>query len=348
MAQERLAPDAILAVSQLSGTVGAIQDDPDSPDASWLTASGNNTDTEVRVSFGTPTETLTTGAGVQNFRALVRKSVGSGTGTPTARIELWDNGTLISASSATNVTSALGQVISFSWDATGRTAATIEAKVYGTKSGGSPTVRASVDVGAVEWNADVTAAADGRLDVSHAVLETPDQPSGRLDISFAEMEVPDQPAGQLYVSQAFLELPSEPGRLELSFAELEVPDQPDGRVDVSFAELEVPDQPSGRIDVSHAVFETPDVAVEDGRLDVSWAALDVPDQPDGSVEVSFAAFEVPDQPDGRLFLSHAAFEVPSPDGRLDICWAEFECPDVGGEGCVRHNRSSRFVRSGGG
>ena len=35
---ERAAPDAILAQTGLTGAVAAIQDDPDSPDGSWLTA----------------------------------------------------------------------------------------------------------------------------------------------------------------------------------------------------------------------------------------------------------------------------------------------------------------------
>lgn len=35
---ERFAPDAILAQTGLTGAVAAIQDDPDSPDGSWLTA----------------------------------------------------------------------------------------------------------------------------------------------------------------------------------------------------------------------------------------------------------------------------------------------------------------------
>jgi hypothetical protein len=35
--QTKLAPDALVSMSGLSGTVAAIQDDPDDPDASWLT-----------------------------------------------------------------------------------------------------------------------------------------------------------------------------------------------------------------------------------------------------------------------------------------------------------------------
>ena len=33
---QRFAPDAILAQTGLTGVVAAIQDDPDSPDGSWL------------------------------------------------------------------------------------------------------------------------------------------------------------------------------------------------------------------------------------------------------------------------------------------------------------------------
>ena len=37
-APTRFAPDAILAATGLTGAVTLIQDDPDSPDGSWLTA----------------------------------------------------------------------------------------------------------------------------------------------------------------------------------------------------------------------------------------------------------------------------------------------------------------------
>ena len=37
MATERQSPDALLVQTNLSGAVAAIQDDPDSPDANWLT-----------------------------------------------------------------------------------------------------------------------------------------------------------------------------------------------------------------------------------------------------------------------------------------------------------------------
>lgn len=153
MPTERQSPDAIVASSELAGAVTAIDDDPDSPDASWLTASSNNVATMVSVSFPTPTGNPTVGAGLQEFRAQVRKF--NGTGTPQARIELWQNGVLIRAGTNTGVTSTTGVVLSFTWNANEIAVADgsqVECRVIGTQSGGSPSVRATVEVGAVEWN----------------------------------------------------------------------------------------------------------------------------------------------------------------------------------------------------
>lgn len=154
MANERLAPDALTTQTNLTGSLANIDEDPDSPDASWLVATGNNVSTTAHVTFPTPTGPLTTGAGLQEFRIQVRKFSSTQTGTPTVIIDLYDNGSLISSSGSTNVTSATGQVVSYTWDATGRTAATVECRVRGIATGGSPGVRNTVDVGAIEWNAE--------------------------------------------------------------------------------------------------------------------------------------------------------------------------------------------------
>lgn len=42
MATERQSPDAILELTNLSGVVGDIQDDPDNPNGNWLTYITNN------------------------------------------------------------------------------------------------------------------------------------------------------------------------------------------------------------------------------------------------------------------------------------------------------------------
>jgi hypothetical protein len=174
VASERQSPGAILASSQLSGTVADIDDDPDAPEGAWLEQSSNNTDTSVRVSFPTPTGAPTSGSGLQEFRALVRKTTGQ-SGVPTARIELWENGALVAAGSETNVTSESGQVVSFTWNASqlsGTDGSGVECLVYGTKTGGSPPTRAAVDVGAIEWNVEYSAGSTQSLSGSAAATSS--------------------------------------------------------------------------------------------------------------------------------------------------------------------------------
>lgn len=158
MSAETLIPDAILAQTELSGVVGDIDDDPDSPDGLWLIASGNNVNTDVRTSFGTPTGNPTVGVDAQEFRALCRQIDEDQTGQPDARIELWEDGSLVRAGDDETVPDG-GVVVSFTWNANELGTADgslVELKVVGTKSGGSPGARNAVEVGAVEWNAEVT------------------------------------------------------------------------------------------------------------------------------------------------------------------------------------------------
>ena len=151
MATERKSPDAILELTNLSGTVSEIQDDPDDPDGDWLDAVSDNANTIVRVSFPTPTGSPTVGTDLQEFRALVRKF--GGTGTPKARIELYENGGLVRAGTDTDITT--DTVLSFKWNAneiSNPDGSVVECRVYGTKQGGAPAVRATVEDGAIEWN----------------------------------------------------------------------------------------------------------------------------------------------------------------------------------------------------
>lgn len=153
MAQEREAPDAILEIANLQGSVTDIQDDPDSPDGNWLTAIANNVDSIVRVSFPTPSGNPKVGANLQEFRALVRKY--GGTGTPTARIELYENGVLLRAGADINITGPT--VIAFLWNANEigtPDGSLVECRVFGDSVGGAPAVRATIEVGAVEWNCE--------------------------------------------------------------------------------------------------------------------------------------------------------------------------------------------------
>lgn len=166
MASERRAPDALLVQTNLSGVVGDIQDDTDSPDANWLTAPGSNNETECRASFPTPTGNPTAGAGLQEFRALVRKTNHST--DPTVTLELYENGALVATLvSAQTVSSTSGVVIAGTWDASSLGTADgslVEIRVVGTTGGGNPNNRASLEVGALEWNVEYTAGG-GPLDL---------------------------------------------------------------------------------------------------------------------------------------------------------------------------------------
>lgn len=158
MATERQAPDTIAAQTELSGAVTDIDDDPDAPDGLWLTASGNNVDTDVRVTFPTPDGSPTFGADLQEFRAQVRQFDEDQTGIPGARIELWENGALVRAGSDESVKDG-GVVVSFTWNTNELATADgslVECKVVGTKTGGATGDRNTVEVGAVEWNASTS------------------------------------------------------------------------------------------------------------------------------------------------------------------------------------------------
>lgn len=132
-------------------------DHDEDPDVSSVTiaATDNNTSTEYGVDFPTPTGNPTVGADLQEFRAGVEEFDSGQTGTPQARIELWENGALVRAGTDTNVSTYA--VLSFTWNANELATADgslVQMKVIGTKSGGSPGARNTVNIGHMEWNVD--------------------------------------------------------------------------------------------------------------------------------------------------------------------------------------------------
>jgi hypothetical protein len=123
------------------------------------TSAGTTTNSNVRVGFPTPASALSAGAGLQEFRAAVRK-VGSGS-NPTARLELYEtgdpSGTPIVSGTTDSITSSTPQVITATWNANllGTTdGSLVEARVLGTGAAGG-----AVEVGAIEWNATEEAGA---------------------------------------------------------------------------------------------------------------------------------------------------------------------------------------------
>jgi len=158
MAAERQAPDAILVQTNLTGAVTDIDEDPDSPDGNWLTTPGGDTPIVLRNSFGTPTGNPTAGAGLQEFKAWVRRTNNSATRIPTMTFEVYDDGSLhATIETDVDVNSTSGEMHSGTWDASGLSSAdgsTVELRIVGTRSGGPAAQRNNVEIGAVEWNVD--------------------------------------------------------------------------------------------------------------------------------------------------------------------------------------------------
>src|SRR5215207_3290199 len=106
--------------------------------------------TAYRASFPTPTAALAIGAGLQQFRA---RAYVDGAGAPTGALYLWENGSVVGSaiwSGTVTGTSGSPQTVEGTWDATGRTAANIEARFVGTGVGGG-----TARLHSIEWIAQV-------------------------------------------------------------------------------------------------------------------------------------------------------------------------------------------------
>jgi RHS repeat-associated protein len=156
---QRLPLDVVVSSTNLTGaTVANLDDDPDAPDGNWATAT-SVADTSLRVGFPTPPADPTLGADLQEFRVLLRKDAAGGN-DPTYDIELWETGggaPLATLASGVTLSSDTGVVVSATWDASllgSADGSAVELVIVGNRSGGNPSKRRTVEVGAVEWNVD--------------------------------------------------------------------------------------------------------------------------------------------------------------------------------------------------
>jgi hypothetical protein len=175
MATETQRPNGELSDSGL--VASDFTDHDEDPDVSSVTiaATGNNVNTQYGVDFPTPTGNPTVGAGLQEFRAGVEEFDSGQTGIPDARIELWENGVLVRA--GTDTPTEAYQVLSFTWNANELATANgslVQCKVIGTKAGGAPGARNSLNIGHIEWNVTYDAAGaqtlPGRIQVIQHLL----------------------------------------------------------------------------------------------------------------------------------------------------------------------------------
>ena len=149
---ERLPLDAVISAGVFTGaTVANLQDDPDSPDANWAT-SPTDSDPVLYVSFPDTEGVALTAS--QDFRVLVRKNGTTLTVHPTARIELWEDGSFVRAGPNTSVTSGMTPIVlSFAWvPSEVGDLSLVELKVVVVHAT-QILLTSSIDVGAVSWSA---------------------------------------------------------------------------------------------------------------------------------------------------------------------------------------------------
>ena len=165
---QRLPLDVVVSSTNLTGaTVDNLDDDPDAPDANWATAT-SVADTSIQVGFPTPPGDPTPGADLQEFRVLLRKDAAGGN-DPTYDIELWETSggaPLATLVSGATVSSDTGEVVSATWEASllgTADGSAVELVVVGHRSGGNPSKRRTVEVGALEWNVQYGGSPPGGL-----------------------------------------------------------------------------------------------------------------------------------------------------------------------------------------
>jgi len=159
MATELLLPDSVVSAVNLTAAIADLDEGVDNFDGAYATTQGANGNTLLVLGFPTPTGVLTTGAGLQTFRARVRKNSANGA-TTTVRIEVYENGTTIAQGPTETITSTTGvDLTPFTWDAsilTLQSGVNVEIGIaqQGGGQGGRPNNRRWIEVDTADWEAD--------------------------------------------------------------------------------------------------------------------------------------------------------------------------------------------------
>lgn len=162
MAQQRIVVDAILSADNMTGTIGDIDDDPDSPDANWVTAD-STADSTFHGSFSAVNAGNTLD-GTQEFRVQIRRNAAAGGNDPDIAVWLYEAGSAVSTIYTTANLSDATAVIAGTWETaslTDQTGADVEIWIDIGRSGGTPSGRRVIDIGAIEWNASTIALPSG-------------------------------------------------------------------------------------------------------------------------------------------------------------------------------------------
>ena len=167
MATETLLPDAVVGTPvgfNNDAVIANLDEGVANADGTFATSDTSGA-TEIILSFPSPTDTLTSGANLQTFRAVVKKNSNGGN-NPTVQLVVYESGSSTGTSSNNiTVSSTTGQTISFTWNANilaAQSGANVEVGII--QTGGATGKRANrryVEVDTAEWIADYTVAPTG-------------------------------------------------------------------------------------------------------------------------------------------------------------------------------------------
>jgi hypothetical protein len=161
---QTLAPSSLPTETSLTGSVTAIQDNPQSPDANWLTANAVNSDVAIQAAFPVPSAIGNSGlVGSQNFEVLVRRSTnGTTVASPIAQIAVRISGsttniitghTLTLADDNTHILTLAFDPANYTSSGVNADGSNLQIYVSGTHAGTTSTKARSVDIGAVRYYA---------------------------------------------------------------------------------------------------------------------------------------------------------------------------------------------------
>lgn len=167
LSTERLAPEGISNLINLTGAVTDIDEDPDAPDAAWLTRTASGANTGVTTSWPTPSVAP---AGLQEHRVRLRAP----DGPALVSVSVFLQGPPPNVAFARRdvlVTSPVGEVVSVLWNS---------ALLVGDPTGSLVTVQTfsraiAHEVGAIEWNVGTEPAANytAGIELPSAILIEP-------------------------------------------------------------------------------------------------------------------------------------------------------------------------------
>lgn len=163
---EELQPENILAIDNLDGTVEDIQDDPSNP-GTFLEAIDESSDTNLVTDFQNPSRDLVEGVN-QDVRVAVRRTANSDR-IPEVTIDLVEGGTTLDTVTQ-EITAIDSEIITLTFDATELADISgqgVEIDITGSSTGGQPASRNTVEIGAIQWDAQIESLDDPEVTLNN-------------------------------------------------------------------------------------------------------------------------------------------------------------------------------------